>query len=113
MKPRIRINSKQKAAAAAAVCLFAQQIFGGLNKYIFKLKSAASPGDPAALALLRLGPVHFFWTKIKKEKNDGGNIFFFYFYERGEEEKQTRVVFGGLKSRSDGSANGHQAIVAQ
>lgn len=40
------------------VCLLSRS-FAGINTYIFKLKSAASPGDPAALALLRLSPAHF------------------------------------------------------
>lgn len=90
VKPRIGINSKQKAAAAAAVCLFAQQIFGGLNKYIFKLKSAASPGHPAAPALLRLGPVHFFWTKIKKEKKRRRKQIFFFTFTNAVRKKNKR-----------------------
>lgn len=96
VKPRIRINSKQKAAAAAAMCLFAQQIFGGINKYIFKLKSAASPGDPAALALLRLGPVHFFWTKIKKEKTMAETYFFTFM--NAERKKNKRGLYSAASN---------------
>lgn len=119
-QPRDSLNSKQKAtavaAAAPAVCLLSRS-FAGINTYIFKLKSAASAGDPAALTLLRLSPAHFSGQfKKQKKANNDGNIWetFIYLtiYEHREKNK-TRTVFSALKSRSGGSEDCHRTIVAQ